>query len=680
MFPLCYIYFVIYGYYHNIYIKRIIFIFFIDKYFPQKNISFSNFLFKHVHKIDSHIYRPKYINFSKIMTTITKPTVGAPHFRQYAKGVRGGTYTFIRAILDLLDNAIVTATVLSIYFSLNEDSTAIKRILIQDDVPSGFENIHESDSSSPLHIGHERVGQEHDGETSQYGRGLKDSAMFLGDRLQIYTHSISEKHGDTRVHIDFDFNAMISCTDPSQSYEPAVFESIDATAFDAIHPYGTGSTVCIENIRSDTDNAIGNPAEFEAAIIHAIAQTYTTIIAQNPDKNIFVNGKRVTIDDEISTKIINNPQCIDRAITYKTMVTIHDTNGAIAAISFTREGKNTSYGRYNLQTGELEGQSAGTADYTTAQKNFNSHKLTFTGTSTVDSPLSELLYKNHIRVIRSGRNHGDLAPLQKTHNDGYNNHQFNCITYDSKQLSPFIGITSDKHVHKRDNVLYKCLTLMHQKMMKELSSKKRKTASSSDESSVASARTSRRGRPPKQSVDAAAAAAAAAAATVTVTVDAAAVDTAAVDTAVVDATIDAAAVPVPVEVVDTTTAVMDAIEHIVATPITDALVQNPMIVPEVQILHRADRENRYVKAPDARIMLDQLSAFATNNPHISIVDDLLDIIRHIASERGRHLYLLEILRKDYRGYTDNQNVMGGAVLSEIHQQYINDDVIVNAQV
>ena len=208
---------------------------------------------------------------------------------------------------------------------------------------------------------------------------------------------------------------------------------------------------------------------------------------------------------------------------------------------------------------------------------------------------------------------------------------------------------------------------MHKKMMNDLSSKKLKTASSSDESSVASTRTSRRGRPPRQNADAAVdAAAATVPVTVTVPVPVEVVDTTA------DATIADAAATIP--------SVIDAIEHIVATPIIGADVQNPMIIPEVQILHRADRENRYVKAPDARIMLDQLSAFATNNPHISIVDDLLDVIRHVASERGRHLYLLEILRNDYRGYTDNQNVMGGAVLSEIHQQYINDDVVVNAQV
>lgn len=581
------------------------------------------------------------------MTTIAKPYVGAPHFRQYAKGVRGSTYTFTRAILDLIDNAILTATTLSIRLILNEDSTAISRILIQDDVASGFENIHESDSSSPLHIGHERPGQEHDGETSQYGRGLKDATMFLGDIFHIYTRSISEKHGDTRVHTMFDYNDMIACADPSQSYEPAVFESMDEASFATIHPYGLGSTICIENMRTNTDNTIGTPTECEAAIIHAIAQTYTTIISQNPDKNIFVNGKRVTIEDEISTKILNNPQCMERKIEYNTMVTVE--NGAITAISFKREGKNISYGRFNMQTNELEGQSAETADYMNDRNNFNSHEMTFMGTSTVDTPLCELLFKNYLRVIRCGRNHGDIPPLAKTHNDGYNNHQFNVITYDSKQLNPFMGITSDKHVHVRDNRLYKCLTLMHKKMMSDLNSKKLRTASSSDESSVASVRTNRRGRPPKNRTPAET--------TVEVVASNITVEESAPEEIV--------EIPPPANIA---TATVTTIPHI-----------HTEVRPEIHTLHHSDRENRYVKAPDARMMIYKFNEFKLNHPRISIRDDFLKIIGHIADQSDGDALLLKILLDIYSKYSDDQNVIGGALLSETYQKYINDDDIVASE-
>ena len=629
------------------------------KHFPQKYL-FSNFfifLFSHVHKIDSPSYRHVGIYFSKSMTTINKPYVGAPHFRQYAKGVRGSNYTFTRAILDLIDNAILIATELSIRLIMNEDSTAIERILIQDDVPHGFENIHESDSSSPLHIGHERDGQQHDGETSQYGRGLNDATMFLADRFGIYTRSISEKHGDTRVHVRFDYGTMIECTDASQSYEPAIFESMDESAFAALHPYGVGSTIYIENMRSNTDNAIGTPLECEANIINAIAQTYTSILAQNPDKNVYVNGKRVMIDDEISKKILNNPQCIERAITYKLMVTIHDTTGAITAISYKREAKNISYGRFNLQAGELEGQTAETADYNAAQNNFNAYKLTFMGTSTVDTPLSELQFKNYVRVIRAGRNHDDLPP-EKNNQDGYNNHEFNCISYDSKQLNPFIGITSDKHVQKRNNSLWKCLDLMHRKLMSDLHTKKlRKSNSSSDESSVASARTSRRGRPPKNRAPIAEEVA-------TTTPETAQV--AAPNITAEPSTEESVEIPPPVSMIPTIdAATSSAIPRI-----------HSDIRPEIQTAHHSDRENRYVKAPDARMMIYKLNELKLNHPRISLRDELLHAIGYIADHGDGDALLLNILLTIYSRYSDEQNVIGGALLSEIYQKYINDDDIV----
>jgi hypothetical protein len=114
------------------------------------------------------------------------------------------------------------------------------------------------------------------------------------------------------------------------------------------------------------------------------------------------------------------------------------------------------------------------------------------------------------------------------------------------------------------------------------------------------------------------------------------------------------------------------------SPQNHVVTTNQEDTPEIQIVNRSARENRYVKAPDARIMLDKLSEFAHNSPHINIMDDLLAIVSHIASERGNHLYLLEILRNEYRRYNDNQNVMGGAMLSEVYVKYINeDDLFVN---
>jgi hypothetical protein len=342
----------------------------------------------------------------------------------------------------------------------------------------------------------------------------------------------------------------------------------------------------------------------------------------------------------------------------------------IKAISYKRVGKSVTYGKYNLETESLESQPTESADFVSAQSNIDAHELVFEATSTVDTPLSEHKFKNQIRVIRIGRNHGDVPPLTKCINDGYNNHQFNCIRYDSKKISPFIGITSDKHVQKRDNVLYKFLTEIHKKLTNDLSSRKMRKDTSSEESSIQSSRSSRRGRPPKN--------------TISVQPVAEIVQTNSLidvpltppqyNDIVIDAINNITASPSPlVDVIEETHDNMPSLQnHVVTTTQQD--------MPEIQIVNRSARENRYVKAPDARIMLDKLSEFAHNSPHINIMDELLEVISHVARERGNHLYLLEILRNEYRRYNDNQNVMGGAMLSEVYVKYISeDDLFVNSE-
>jgi hypothetical protein len=201
-----------------------------------------------------------------------------------------------------------------------------------------------------------------------------------------------------------------------------------------------------------------------------------------------------------------------------------------------------------------------------------------------------------------------------------------------------------------------------------------KKDTSSEESSITSSRSSRRGRPPKN--------------TISVQPLAEIIQTSSV-------------IDVPDTSSQSNDIVIDAINNIIATPLPEDIVvpppteethnnmpspQNHVVTtnqedtPEIQIVNRSARENRYVKAPDARIMLDKLSEFAHNSPHINIMDELLEVISHVARERGNHLYLLEILRNEYRRYNDNQNVMGGAMLSEVYVKYISeDDLFVNSE-
>jgi hypothetical protein len=606
------------------------------------------------------------------MSTTTIPRVEVPHFRKQVEAIRGGTYTFQRALCDLLDYPVLQAETISIELVPSAHGK-IESIRIHDDVSHGFENIHKAGSANPFNMGHEREGQSYDNETSQYGRGMSEAFIYTADRVDVYTHSIPENidAAEAKYHVAFNFNEMVTCEAATESYEFSTYETIDAATFNQFHPFEFGSTIVLSNLRSNTDNTMDTTIEeCEQIIVDTISNTYTTILAKNPHLKITVNNHPVTIDNVISTKIINDLQCNERLITYHVMVTVEQNAkkvDEIKAISYKRVGKSITYGKFNIETESLESQPTESADFVSAQSNIDAHELVFEATTTVDTPLSEHMFKNQIRMIRIGRNHGDIAPLTKCHNDGYNNHQFNCIRYDSKKLSPFIGITSDKHVQKRDNMLYKFLTEIHKKLTNDLNSRKMRKDTSSEESSITASRSSRRGRPPKN----------------TISVQPVA------EIAQTSSVIDVPATP------QSNDGVIDAINNITASPLVDVIEethnnltspQNDVITtgeedtPEIQIVNRSARENRYVKAPDARIMVDGLSEFAHNTPRIRITDDLLEIISYIASERGGHLYLLEILRNEYRRCDDNQNVMGGAKLAEVYAKYINeDDLFVNSE-
>ncbi len=603
------------------------------------------------------------------MQHLPKPYVGAPHFRQYAKGVRGSTYTFIRALSDIIDNAIIGANNISIRIDWNEN-TGIERILIQDDIPNGFENIYESDSSSPLHIGHERPGQENDSETSQYGRGFKDGTMYISDKIDIYTRSISEKHGENYVHVNFDFDSMIKCDEPAQSYEPATFESINCDTYNSIHPYGVGSTLSIENIRSAINN-FGDLQELEKIVMDSISHTYSSILLQNSDKNIFVNGKRVEIENDTHIRIINNPKCVDRMISYYIMVTL-DGHGQMTKISYKRVAKNINYGIYDIKQNKIEAQSADVADYNTDKHNENAYEVIFMGTSTYDTPISDILFKNYIRVIRCGRNHGDIPPLGYTANDGYHNHQFNCITYTSKKLNPHIGITSDKHVHVCNNILYKSLTLLHKdKLMSELNYKKLKPPTR-DDVSVASTTVSRRGRPPKRNITDPVV-------TDPVVTDPVVTDPVVTDTVVTDTVVTDPVVtdPIVTDPVVTDPVVTDPLvtDPIVTDPVvTDPVVTDPVVtqnLPSVSTLIRSECEVTCVTSRNAIQMLDSILLCSTNNKDMD--DDMIKLAKHIANARGKSVanFIARLLLLDNQlEYTDNQLVTGGSALSKIYDKYI----------
>ena len=179
------------------------------------------------------------------------PQVGVPHIRAEIKAARASNYTLNKAFNDLIDNVIYKASQINIsikYAQLSE----LYRIIIHDDYEKGFENIENNDENNPFNFGHKRVGHDDDDETSEFGKGMKYSAMFLGNKFTVYTR-VNDKYWK----IYFNFIDMEERSDAFKSYQPIEYKNISEDEYKTYHKgvndtvLDYGSTIIIEEIRKE---------------------------------------------------------------------------------------------------------------------------------------------------------------------------------------------------------------------------------------------------------------------------------------------------------------------------------------------------------------------------------------------------------------------------------------------
>ena len=131
------------------------------------------------------------------------PKIGTPHFKNHLRQIRGSGYTFERCFYDIIDNVINKATELNINIFFN-DNLKLTKITFSDNYTKGFENIELDESSNPLNIAHSRKEHINDNnDSSEFGIGLKASAMNLGEMLIIFT-KVQNKY----YNIELDFNEI----------------------------------------------------------------------------------------------------------------------------------------------------------------------------------------------------------------------------------------------------------------------------------------------------------------------------------------------------------------------------------------------------------------------------------------------------------------------------------------
>jgi hypothetical protein len=381
-----------------------------------------------------------------------------PHFKKQLKQARNGHYDFKTALKDLIDNVIFKAMRIRISANFNEYGKLCE-ITIVDDYANGFENINEKGAANPMNWGHSRQGQNDDRETSEYGTGLNQASCFIANCMKVFTRAV--KNGEvSHRKVECNFDEMAARPDELDSYRTDILP-LSPSEYDEVHPFETGSTIQLSEIRLEEDMQFSNKEECIALIKQSIAEAYSDIMysrMQNEPFSIVVNGESVLPEDDKFRAVLLEPICQSRMITTTIVFPISGQAEIIAKCISANDGE-TKYYKLKQSANKKEKVSI-REDKRQATKTVFNHleesvptKLTILSTSTYGSPLEEThQFKGALRTKRYGRNYGDIELvnlLGSISSDGYLNHVFHQLDYTSKELNRFIGICSNKQINAK---------------------------------------------------------------------------------------------------------------------------------------------------------------------------------------------------------------------------------------
>jgi hypothetical protein len=448
-----------------------------------------------------------------------------PHFRGLKKKAQHGHYSPKSAITDIMDNVVGKAT--RIELSIQYKEGKLSNFIISDDYVNGFENINETGTANPMNWTHFREGQKDDNETSEFGTGLKEAACFMASSMHIFTRAVKNEIMSYH-HVICPFNDMAKREDPLDSFR---FDNniIDYAKYRCMHPFETGSTIILEDIRQFENMQFSGEQELIESVKTAIAEAYSKIIAKNNDLKICVNGEPILPQHDKYYSILQHPICKERLITTTIGVSIQKTSDGdikvekiIAKIYCYGETKyyycneDESNTKESVSIREINTQK----DIKKCENMFadiNTKIIIINSTSTYKTDMEKThLFKAAIRHIRNGRNLGDIQLLNlkgSISNDGYFNHVYHEMLWDSKDLNPLLGVCSNKQIDptRKNPLMLAICNIFSKKLNGRLDKRKFYSDNDSDTESVStsistisnitmnSTTSKRRGRPPATS-------------------------------------------------------------------------------------------------------------------------------------------------------------------------------------
>lgn len=411
-----------------------------------------------------------------------------PHLKGTINNIRASSSSLEKSLTDITDNPLGKSS--KIYIDLhtvkdkNNDVDILNKIIISDNKINGFEHINEKGISNPFNLTHERIGHNNDDETSEFGTGLKQSAIYNGNILTVFT-----KNENICYKVIMNFEEMKKCELPEDSYKPNFYGTIPMEEYTNHHGFENGSTIIIDNL---IRNEIINEQKINN-LIYTFRETYGKLI--NDDFNISLNihnnnGKKEYKITPLNN-ILDNPICKKRAFYTTLYVNKNNSEDIIIKIknpnesydifiykfltrkfiSKIRKGEEDIYLnkiKYNLDDYDI----IDIISTSTYESNFLYDDTNINENDTKD----ELKY-NNIIMFRNGRSHGTcnfkgLIRKNKTNNDGWENHIISELYWKTKRLNKSMGVQSNKDINENNNnPLTKCIAEIQILMGKYLNKK-----------------------------------------------------------------------------------------------------------------------------------------------------------------------------------------------------------------
>lgn len=407
------------------------------------------------------------------LSKFTPPRVGCQHFKTVVKGIRSEPNTLISGLLDILDNIYGIAKVLKqkeeeeeisiieeegiiadLKVVFNEDSKTVYKIIVSDNIPHGFKQILDNGINNPLNMGHIRDGHNNDIESSEFGTGLKKAIIYTSEKTDIYTRSITDDGEENYVKVEFDIPIMIARKEPQESFEPTSFEIIGYKEFNKYSKFQKGSTIILQNL-NNSDFSYDHQScsrftehQFEELLIEHLSRAYSDLIRDRVFR-VVLNDKPVHIRNDLTdTALI--PRSNQMRFTFYIKLNAKNDPMEVQRVGETPTGR-IQIKKYNSEQNKFEKISVD--DNNDFKNDPNVSKAELISLTTKLTDYDDILNNDYTDIVRGGRCFDPPMKITKHEQDGYSNHIYNRINYDSKRLNKVMGVGPNKIVTRPSNML-----------------------------------------------------------------------------------------------------------------------------------------------------------------------------------------------------------------------------------